>query len=164
MLENHKNFGNESFAVFMPRMRTPEFLYPEHYPYENITKEISSYTSFLEEDINTVRLGWALSLNKYFLFEPMEKFILECHQHGLVIQVENQVRRKRAEKSTQKPKKVLTMHMLSAGWYIWLGGICVATVAFFSEHVVRYNSKKRRIAREKLKKLKIKRNMTCFDI
>jgi hypothetical protein len=47
----------------------------------------------------------------------------------------------------EDPRKVLTMYMLSAGFYIWLGSVLVACVVYVAEHVVRYFTRTRYLNR-----------------
>lgn len=75
--------------------------------------------------------------------EKLEKFILEGHQHGFLIPKQDEPE----EKSSDEPK-VLTMKMLEAGFVLWLVSICLACIVFICEHIVRYNSNRRIIARE----------------
>lgn len=75
--------------------------------------------------------------------EKLDKLILECHQYGLVIEQQELP----SMKSSDEPK-VLTMRMLEAGFVLWICSICVACVVFICEHIVRYNSYRRRQARK----------------
>lgn len=76
-------------------------------------------------------------------FKRLEKTILECHQHGLLVKKSDPPELKSADEP-----QVLTMQMLEAGFVLWMCSICVACVVFICEHIVRYNSKRRRKARE----------------
>lgn len=75
--------------------------------------------------------------------EKLDKLLLECHQHGFLIEQQDLP----SMKSSDEPQ-VLTMKMLEAGFVLWMCSICVACVAFICEHVVRYNSDRRKMARE----------------
>lgn len=63
--------------------------------------------------------------------EYLDKLMLECHQHGLLVPKSYPS----AEKLTEEPK-VLTMHMLEAGFVIWLCSVCVACVIFIIEQIM----------------------------
>jgi len=87
---------------------------------------ITSFTSFL-------------MFQRGYLNEVFEKFILEAHQHGIIEYCYQQAYRfANVEKLLKSEPKVLTMYMLSAGFYIWLGSICIACVVFVCEHLKFY--------------------------
>lgn len=70
------------------------------------------------------------------LYESFSKFILECHQHGITDYFEK--RYKRYPRQIKDEPKILTMYMLSAGFYVWLGSVAIAFLTFVGEHVVKY--------------------------
>lgn len=93
-----------------------------------------------------------------FVFEPLNDFILRMHEFGIYNIYENnhtQFFRKVENETYQHLKetatKVLTMRMSEAGFVLWIAFIPIACLGlvFVGEHVVRYNSKRRRDARKR---------------
>jgi hypothetical protein len=81
-----------------------------------------------------------------YILEVLNDFILQCHQHGFIDYFERKnFEQPRVEE--KDPRKVLTLYMLSAGFYIWLGSVFVACVVFVAEHVVRYFTRTRYLNR-----------------
>lgn len=159
IFNEQSKFRNQSLAYITMRMRL-DLYFPESVD-ENFRITIHSIAKLLDDDYRTLYIGWKINTEKYFLFEPMEKFILESHQHGII---EYFVRKYQPQQIdlTEDPRRVLTMDMLSAGWYLFLGGICVSSIAFLGEHIVRYFSKRRRDYRRKMRQ-EAKWNLTLFE-
>lgn len=76
------------------------------------------------------------------VYKSLEKFILECHQHGIFEFIRRKYRK--IPKQVETEQKVLTMYMLSAGFYIWLGSALIACIVFIGEHVHKYVSDRKR--------------------
>lgn len=76
------------------------------------------------------------TFNRGFLHEILEKFILEAHQHGIMSCLHRQVYRfGRIEDQIESEPQVLSVFMLSAGFYIWLGTVLIACIVFIAENV-----------------------------
>jgi hypothetical protein len=75
------------------------------------------------------------------IFEPLEKFILECQQHGIFHHLMSKYELLKEKHEDDLPQ-VLTWVMLSAGFYVWISSIVVACFIFILEHIV-YNISKR---------------------
>lgn len=86
-----------------------------------------------EDNYETSFSPWLVKMHSK-VYEPLSKFILECHQHGLTeyFTRKNDVNRIKVKKGP----KIHTMYMLSAGFYIWLGTVGVACFVFVIELVV----------------------------
>lgn len=76
-----------------------------------------------------------LTYYRGYLNEVFEKFILEAHQHGIIEFCYRQVYHF-PDVSVEKFPIILTMQILSAGFYIWLGSIVIACIVFIGEHVI----------------------------
>lgn len=85
------------------------------------------------------------------IYESLSKFILECHQHGFTEYFE---RKRLSYKNTllKNEVKVLTLHILSAGFYVWLVSVVIACISFLGEHVYFRLRDKNRIDLKKTKK------------
>lgn len=71
-----------------------------------------------------------------YLNEILERFILEAHQHGIIDYCYRQAYRVNDFSGLiVSDPKVLTMYMLSAGFYIWLGSIVIACIVFIYEQI-----------------------------
>lgn len=92
-----------------------------------------------------------------FVFEPLQDFILRCLEFGIIdifesnythlLNQNSNVYYEEALKKSESEPKVLTMQMLEAGFVLWIALIPLSFIVFIGEHVVRYNSKRRRRAR-----------------
>lgn len=144
---NHLQFGNESFAIHMIRISPKIF-------FKGILKNtpldvLDSITRLLDNRLALTGFGWEVKIEKYFLYEQIDEFLLLIQQHGLLKHIENE-NKFMSKNEVEDPRRVLTMHMLSAGWYLWLGGLCVAFIAFIGEHIPRFISRIGSKSRNKL--------------
>lgn len=79
-------------------------------------------------------------LNSWYIFmysvvhKSLNKFLLECLQHGIINHFKTLYRDSR-NAPARESAKVLTMYILSAGFYVWLTSIGVACVVFVLEHI-----------------------------
>lgn len=68
---------------------------------------------------------------------------MECEQHGFTDYLYNSQFISVPHFSTTSPDpKKLTMEILSAGFYVWIGTVFVACIVFVIEHVVAYKTRK----------------------
>lgn len=81
----------------------------------------------------------------YDIYNVLNDFILQGHQHGFFKLFESIHFPHEPIVDVQDPRKVLTMSMLSAGFYSWLISIVVACLVFVAEHVVRYYTRTRHL-------------------
>lgn len=131
--------SNQTFAMFVPRIG-PMLLQGT----KNETKNLyESGMTLINENI--VMHSEVIMLKKgTYIKDVLNTFILQCQQHGFfehlyLKHIHFQV------VDEKDPNKVLTMYMLSAGFYLWLMSIAIACIVFVIEHVVRYFSRTRNL-------------------
>jgi len=102
---------------------------------ERIQEDLRSFKMLKDETFMTSFTS-LLTFHRGYLNEIFDKFIFEAHQHGIIDYCYRQVYRfKDVDKLVESSTKVLTMYMLSAGFYIWLGSVGIACIVFIYEHV-----------------------------
>lgn len=160
ILANHLKYENDTFAYLFKRYPftqaqfTYGFLKPMKYDLFPEYKLNPSLLRFMEDDYRIAPVPWHMPRVGaiIFFYQHLEKFILEAHQHGIVEHFRRKWTPRSLEPDPSEPK-VLTMYMLSAGFILWLGSVAVACIVFIFEHIVRYNSKRRRDARRNRRQL-----------
>jgi hypothetical protein len=100
----------------------------------NTTKDHQEVFSIINSYKN-IAVSW-LTLKNDFFVNSLDKFILECHQHGIGEHFRNLFSSLYESKPSPKKPNVLTMQMLSAGFYIWLAVVGIACIVFVFEHIV----------------------------
>lgn len=73
-----------------------------------------------------------------FIIQPIERFILELHQHGIITHFENLKSLKEVPKPEDPEPEILTLQMLSAGFIVWISTFIFVIIAFITEHIVFY--------------------------
>jgi len=68
------------------------------------------------------------------VYTAVEEFILLCHQNGIIEHWTEMFYRDRSVKIEEEPQ-VLTMKMLSAGFYVWLVSVAITCIVFVGEHI-----------------------------
>lgn len=112
-----------------------------------IDDDVNKDLHMLSDDANSYFMCW-FTYKQSIMFDSLQKFILEVHQHGFVSHFERKNTPRAADIPEDEPK-VLTMQMLSAGFGLWLGSIIIAIVAFFGEHVAKnFEMRKRKLKRK----------------
>lgn len=106
-------FNGTNFDFIQQNLRLYKMLSDETF--------ITTFTSFI-------------TFYRGYLNQVLEKFILEAHQHGFVDYWRQRIY-PFGDVSNEIEPKILTMYMLSAGFYIWLGSIGVACIVFIGEHI-----------------------------
>lgn len=76
---------------------------------------------------------WYISINSV-VHKSLNKFLLESLQHGIVDHAKKEILHDRNVPAGGEAK-VLTIHILSAGFYVWLASIGIACVVFVLEHI-----------------------------
>lgn len=153
-------YENETFAMVHDReTRKSEIPFSIAVDIFNGTELIFTKISdnfIMIEDPYFVRMVPVLVVHQSFIFEKLDQFILRCYEIGLEAKAESDLEETMEksnflEKLKQKKShlKVLSLNMLEAGFVVWISLIPVAFIVFIGEHVVRYNSKRRRDARRK---------------
>lgn len=103
--------------------------------FEHIRKHCVDF-KILDDTFQTLTVKF-LTFSRGYLSEILEKFLLEAHQHGIIEGVERKIYRfGNFNYKLESDLQVLTMYMLSAGFYIWLGTVAIACVVFVGEHIV----------------------------
>jgi hypothetical protein len=149
---NHIRFDNDTFVIPYLRLFHKNSLVATND--ESVYKDMHKYFKLFEEDYNLYFYSWSVGAQ---LYESFQKYILECHQHGIITYLNQKYFPTFLKPDEEEDPRVLTMYMLSAGFYLWLGSIVVACIVFIGEHVVRYFSKRRREYRENLKSCVVSR-------
>lgn len=102
-------------------------------------KDVNNYVQaykMLKDETFITSFRSFLTFHRGYLNEVFERFILESHQHGIIdYWYRHFFRYDNIEKQIATEPKVLTMYMLSSGFYIWLGSIGIACFVFICEHV-----------------------------
>lgn len=116
----------------------------------------SSDTFIIIEEPYFVKMIPAYVNHQSFIFEPLQEFILKYYQSGFAAKLANEIEYgleryeyldgnlKNVRKINSQPK-VLTLHMLEAGFVLWIAIILVAFVVFIGEHLLSYIRKKLKI-------------------
>lgn len=92
------------------------------------------------------------------IYEFVNGFILECHQHGIIAFLDKIVYDKNEYIEQiivqyylplpELVRKSLDLETLSAGFYLWLMGIIIATITLFGEKIVSFLEIRRRLKAE----------------
>lgn len=143
-LEKQSQYENETFVT--PYLRISGNRMSTKGDTVNYKKFNKAY-KMLDEDYTLYYYSWIVSAK---IFESFNKYILECHQHGIISHLNEKYFPKAVQPDEDGPQ-ILTMYILSAGFYLWLGTVFVACLVFIGEHVVRYFSKRRREFRKNRK-------------
>jgi hypothetical protein len=102
----------------------------------------------LNEDYEVNELVWFINKETQEVYENLERFILELHQHGIIKHFENVAEMNEIPKPPDPDPQVLTMHMLSAGFIVWLATVTISCVVFMVEHLVKYVTTMRSLAEQ----------------
>lgn len=152
IFRHDKNLVNKSLDAVIERQMIHEnetFAYTIHKVVQNIYFIISpngstwkkAYRNFrMVDDIYRWKFAYWYVRPKSFIYEPLEKFILESHQHGIL----DHLRRKyfpQTKKIEPDGPKVLTFSMLSAGFYLWFMCVIISIIIFFLEIIVHWMRK-----------------------
>lgn len=119
---------NEREAIFSSEMYLLSDVLNAHYWYNMISPEEGS------------------------LYKVLNDFILRCHQYGFIKHIESN-NYPAPIIQPKDPNVVLTLYILSAGFYLWLISIVVACFVFVGEHVVRYFSRTRHLSKRNMDEL-----------
>lgn len=91
-----------------------------------------------DDDLVTGVNSWYILMYSV-VHNSVNKFLLACHQNGIIVHFQNMrnyIFIEPGEVATEEKKaKVLSMHMLSAGFYVWLASIGFACIVFVFEHI-----------------------------
>lgn len=136
-MDLQKNFRNQTFAVFTAKSGSR--LFQNH----TFREEVFSSDMFPLDDVFRFLFVQNMIVpEEGSLYKLFEDFTLRCHQSGIISYIESMHFLPEVIQPTDT-RKVLTLHLLSAGFYIWLISVVVACIVFVVEHVVRYFSRTR---------------------
>lgn len=100
--------------------------------------DISKRVRMTDDDLTTGVNTWYILMYSV-VQNSVNKFLLECHQYGIIVHFQNMRNYIFIEPEEVIPEKetakVLTVYMLSAGFYVWLASIGIACVVFVLEHI-----------------------------
>lgn len=102
--------------------------------YDEIDKYVHSFKMFKETyQILSISL---LSFCRGYLNGILDKFILEAHQHGILEYLQRRSNHfADISDEIESKTQVLTLYMLSAGFYVWLITVAITCIAFVGEQV-----------------------------
>lgn len=134
LMNRQRQYGNESFALSMRnfhsantrRMDANFNSLPDYF------HNSGKFMTYLEETTDWMLLCLPIKRNS-FLYEPLNKFVLEFYQHGLFAHSESKWNPAYLGPDEEDGPQVLTMRMLSAGFIIWMICIICCLVVFFIE-------------------------------
>lgn len=95
-------------------------------------KDLTGQTRMTDDDFVSGLNSWFIFKNSV-VHDSLNKFLLECHQHGIIVYL-RQKYKKIIIPEEEKPK-ILTIYMLSAGFYVWLASVGIAFVVFVIERI-----------------------------
>lgn len=106
--------------------------------YDEVDKNIRTFKMF-EEIYQTSTTSLFTHYRGYFN-EILNKFILEAHQHGILVYLKRRAYRfGDINDQVESEPKVLSMFMLSAGFYVWLATVALACIVFIGELIIFYS-------------------------
>lgn len=132
------SFGNETFAyvVFKIVQNIYHIVTPEDKTWEQ------AYTNFrILDDVYKWNFAHWFVRPFSFIYEPLEKFILESHQHGILDYLKKKYFPLTKNLEVEGPK-VLTFEMLSAGFYLWMTCVLISIIIFVLELVTFHLAKR----------------------
>lgn len=104
---------------------------------EETQKLYESGMSFLSENAR-YHSEYILVKPESFIYDLINDFIYHCHQYGFFQHFESINFPLPPIPTVKDTRKILTMNMLSAGFYLWIISVIVACVVFFAERIVFY--------------------------
>lgn len=140
--KNQKIYGNDTFALRLCYVGGKDIVTASAMYQKAGSRKMYSHLGYtfeqqnffvIPEDFRWSFLSWHVLQNS-FIYEPLEKFILNCHQHGIMTHLIDKLIPSQSKERKEGPK-VLTTFMLSAGFYIWLTSVLIAFIVFILEHV-----------------------------
>lgn len=137
-----KIYGNDTFALRLCYVGGKDIVTASAMYQNSGSRKMYSHIGYkseqqnffvIPEDFRWSFLSWHVLQNS-FIYEPLEKFILNCHQHGIMAHLVDKLIPSLSEERKEGPK-VLTTFMLSAGFYVWLTSVLIAIIVFILEHI-----------------------------
>lgn len=143
MKKTQINHGNQSFAFYTYKMGKV----PLYFNKTEMKQLLESGMTLLNDDY-LLHSEYVMVKPESYIYSVLNDFILQCHQYGFFNHFQTKESKPLVLEIKDTSRKVLTMHMLSAGFYLWLMSVLLACVVFLIEHVVRYVSRTRHLVDE----------------
>lgn len=142
MVKHQNEWRNQTFAFWTHRIGNLIL----HGGKNFWRKVFANDTMRLLQDDYKVQFDHILVSPGSFIFEPLNDFILSCHQHGFTNYFQRAIFNKKFGSVVyEASRKVLTMDMLSAGFLLWLCCVGISFLVFIIEHCVRYFTRTRKL-------------------
>lgn len=87
-------------------------------------------------------LSWLLNRSN-FLIDSINKFLMECEQHGFYQKFYNDRFHYVPSLSDENDPQKLTLDILSAGFIVWIVTVAIACIVFIIEHLIAFLTRKR---------------------
>lgn len=130
-------FDNETFVIIC------EVKYQGPFKYNHMKgRRLKDYESNSYKYLKSLNdgLSWGehyISFRKFgFLYEPFQKFLLDIHANGIFWILHERGMNDTVSAEFDDPKVVLTMQMLSAGFYVWLFCVTICCIVFACEVII----------------------------
>lgn len=107
-----------------------------------LNKKILESDMYVLKDSFEIHFDRILVWPESYMYKPLEKFILESYQHGFMDYFEKTITDSLPKLEVNEEPTVLSMYLLSAGFYLWLFAAAIAGIVFILEQVVNYLSKR----------------------
>lgn len=131
--KNQIQFHNETFAELVNQNFLGALFNGTNF--NEIEENLQSFKMLHEEPFQRSTMNFFTSSRGY-LAEILEKFILEAQQHGILDYFHRRVYRfEKVKENIESETQVLSMYMLSAGFYVWLVTVALACFVFIGEHI-----------------------------
>lgn len=142
VFEQH-DYGNQTFALWIGRVE--KTILQGHKLF--IQRLYETGMTVLNQDYDFSVENILIKPESY-LCSVLNDFIYQWYEHGFNKHHQKINLPSSPIVDTNKDPKVLTMHMLSAGFYLWSATVLIACFVFIAEHVVSYFASFRRSERE----------------
>jgi hypothetical protein len=130
---SHKFGPDYTFAMYILRS---DFDAPRN-ENDHINKNYYKRMKTFKENHKMIGMNW--KVNQFSqIYDQIEKFVLEAHQHGLVQYHISKYTPLPAPNPPPPGPQVLTIYMLSAGFIVWLVTVLAACLMFVFEHIYFY--------------------------
>lgn len=135
-------FGNQTFAMLVAKIDEIPWMIADD---RDDFKDAFSKLFFYSHDVYKLQHENVYVNPGSDFYKPLEELILKMHEHGLIhyLKILYLGRCKLPKFERENENQVLTMYLLSAGFYLWLFMVLVSIIAFIAEHIYRYFTRRR---------------------
>lgn len=133
-MQNQYHHDNDTFAIICTQRYDGPFKYNHIKSRQNVEFVANSYKYLkpIEDGQNWFKRY--IMIRKFgYLYEIFEMFMLRIHQNGIHMKLTNHDQN---FPDLVDPKVVLTLQMLSAGFYLWLFCVAMSCIVFLCEMIV----------------------------